>query len=197
MKTLLELELGDVQVLAAATVADALQIVQDSKPIDLLLLDLNLPDSQGFDGLTRLKQADPAMPVALVSGDEDGSTIRRASEAGADGYIPKTADPDILVHAVSLLLKGEVFFPRVLFEQTVGDASVAMMSEPISALPVLTERQTNVFDCIVQGLSNKEIARELLLTESTVKTHVAAILQKFQVSSRGKLMAQAGFPAQE
>jgi two-component system nitrate/nitrite response regulator NarL len=197
MKTLLEFELPDVQVQAVATVSDALHALEDFKTIDLLLLDLNLPDSSGFDGLARLKQADPAMPIALISGDEDGDTIRRASEAGADGFIPKTADPEVLIHAVGLLLKGEVFSPRVLFDQSVNNPNVAPSPASIPPLPLLIDRQTSVYDLILKGLSNKEIARQLLLTESTVKTHVAAILQKFQVNSRGKLIAQAGFSDQE
>jgi DNA-binding NarL/FixJ family response regulator len=191
MKALLELEIDGASVFAAASVADALHELEVSRPFDLVLLDLKLPDSNGFQGYTRLKQADPAMSIALISGEEDRETVNRARAEGVDGFIPKTADPRVIVNVVELLLTGEVFFPRVLFD---GEAAASERGPQTASRPErldLTRRQADVYRLVVAGLSNKEIARDLDLTESTVKTHVAAILQKAGASSRGKLIAHA------
>lgn len=191
MKALLELEIDAASVFLAASIAEALQTLEASKPFDLVLLDLKLPDANGFEGLIRLKQVDPAMSIALISGEEDRETISCARAEGADGFIPKTADPRVIVHVVELLLSGEVFFPRALFDSE--NALPGSHSKTRSDLDKidLTKRQADVYKLIVAGLSNKEIARNLDLTESTVKTHVAAILQKTGATSRGKLIAQS------
>jgi two-component system nitrate/nitrite response regulator NarL len=191
MKALLEIEVDGASVFLAASIAEALQTVEASQPFDLVLLDLKLPDANGFHGLARLKQADPAMSVALISGEEDRETVNRARAEGADGFIPKTADPRVIVNVVELLLTGEVFFPRVLFDgEAVSPGPLPEAGSRPERLD-LTKRQTDVYSLVVAGLSNKEIARDLELTESTVKTHVAAILQKAGATSRGKLIARS------
>lgn len=191
MKALLELEIDGASVFSAASVADALRELETSRPFDLVLLDLKLPDSNGFEGLARLKQADPAMSVALISGEEDRETVNRARAEGADGFIPKTADPRVIINVVELLLTGEVFFPRVLFDDEAASPERGSGAGSRPGRLDLTKRQADVYRLIVAGLSNKEIARDLDLTESTVKTHVAAILQKAGAASRGRLIANA------
>lgn len=190
MKNLLENEFPDMRVEAAGNIADAMTFLAARGDVDLVLMDLKLPDAVSLDGLTRLKQKYPAAPIALISGNEDNEVIGNALAVGADGFIPKSADPKILIHAVSLMLQGEIFLPRS-FLQSAKDGDT-MQGGPVAEMKItLTERQTDVFTLMYEGLSNKEIARRLDLSESTVKTHVSAVLKEFGTTSRAKAIARA------
>jgi two-component system nitrate/nitrite response regulator NarL len=188
VKNLLEGKFPDTTVQEATTIAEALDV---SVAIDLVLLDINLPDAKALDGLVRLKKNSPATAVALISGTDDNQMITSALSCGADGFIPKSADPQILVHAVSLILKGEIFLPRSFLKPG------SQISEPKSPIDrqsdpsKLTVRQQEVFLLMCQGLSNKEIARQLGLSESTIKTHVSAILRELGTNSRAKAIAKS------
>ena len=188
VKNLLEGEFTDIRVEGAETVATALSFLQRHTDVALVLMDFKLPDALAMDGLIRLKQAQPATPVAMISGMEDNDLIRSALANGADGFVPKSADPQILVNAVSLMLQGEIFLPRSFLKADRSDA-------PQPSLPIqkinLTGRQSDVLTLMCLGLSNKEIARKLDLSESTVKTHVSAILKELGTTSRTKAIAQA------
>lgn len=190
MKNLLEKEFADMRVEAAGTIADALAFLDDNTNFDLVLMDLKLPDAVGLDGLTRLKNLSPATPIALISGNEENAVISDALAVGVDGFIPKSADSKILIHAVSLMLQGEIFLPRSFFKSASG-ADVTPGDTMTSMQITLTERQTDVFTLMCEGLSNKEIARRLDLSESTIKTHVSAILKEFDTTSRTKAIARA------
>ncbi|MDV6228326.1 response regulator transcription factor [Nitratireductor aquimarinus] len=189
VKNLLESEFPDIRVEGADSVAAALRFLADIGDVDLVLMDLKLPDASELDGLTRLKQSHPASAVALISGTDDNETIRAALSIGADGFIPKSADPQILAHAVSLMLKGEMFLPRTFLQGYDPDGEVR--AEERGRNVILTDRQCEVFTLMREGLANKEIARQLELSESTVKTHVSAILKSFGTTSRAKAIARA------
>ncbi len=188
VKNLLESAFSDMRVEGAETVATALAYLHDHADVDLVLMDVKLPDAAAMDGLTRLKQAHPGTPVAMISGTEENYVINAALANGADGFIPKSADPQILVNAVPLMLQGEIFLPRRFLKADKGET--APTSLPIEEIS-LTERQSDVLSLMCVGLSNKEIARELDLSESTIKTHVSAILKELGTTSRTKAIAHA------
>ncbi|MBK0329024.1 response regulator transcription factor [Rhodobacteraceae bacterium F11138] len=188
VKNLLEGAFSDLRVEEAESVGTTLTFLQRHGDVDLVLMDFKLPDAMGMNGLTRVKQSHPASPVALISGTEDNEVIGAALASGADGFIPKSADPQILVNAVSLMLQGEIFLPRS-FLKTNG-AGASSVANPLGQTS-LTDRQSEVLSLMRSGLSNKEIARMLDLSESTVKTHVSAILRELGTTSRTKAIAQA------
>ncbi|WP_271272689.1 response regulator [Aliamphritea hakodatensis] len=186
--TLTELD-SELILLEADSVASVLQQLPEHEDIDAILLDLGLPDASQFSGLLAIKQQLPDVPVAILSAHDDEESVRGALEAGADGYIPKSGSKKVMLHALRLMLDGEVYLPSLLLH-----------SQPLTAAPVapadtdvrrdtvtgLTRRQLEVLDLIAQGLSNKEIARQLYCTEGTIKAHVTAILKTLGVSSRAK-----------
>lgn len=188
VKNLLEGAIADMRVEGADSVAAAMSFLEAHGDVDLVLMDFKLPDAAAMDGLTRVKQSYPATPIALISGTEDNNVIGAALASGADGFVPKSADPQILIDAVSLMLQGEIFLPRSFLKAEGG-------FEPSSNVPqsdiVLTDRQSDVLSHLCTGLSNKEIARNLGLSESTVKTHVSAILKGLGTNSRTKAIARA------
>ena len=155
-------------------------------PADLALLDLNMPGMNGVTGLRRLREMLPTLPVVVASGQDDAATIRAVLAAGAAGFIPKSERTEVLLNALRLVLAGGVYVPPRGLE----DAAVV---EPaaLAAAAVLTPRQRDVLRALSRGQPNKLIARELGLTEGTVKIHIAAILRALQARNRTEAVVRA------
>lgn len=149
--------------------------------VDLLLLDLNMPGSQGLYGLVSLRNTFPAVPIAIVSGSDTSDLVRKARALGALGFIPKSTKPDGMRRAVESLLRGESTFPDVEFQDDRLSTEDAELSGRIAKL---TPQQYTVWGLMRDGKLNKEIASDLAISEATVKAHVSAILKKLAVSNR-------------
>ncbi|MFQ5984850.1 MAG: response regulator [Alphaproteobacteria bacterium] len=176
------------EIVEAADADSTLARARDDGPFDLVLLDLAMPGMNGFEGLSALRQALPAVPIVILSASESRDDVRRAIECGARGYVLKSSNPEVLRHALPLVLAGEVYLPPVLAgpepafaakEQAVGRSAA-----PADPIAKLTPREREVLDGLVKGRSNKEIAQELALDEGTVKVHLKAVLRKLEVSNR-------------
>ena len=150
----------------------------DETRADVVMLDLNLPDVQGLDGLMRLRQAAPDLPIVVVSSIDDPRVIRAAISAGAAGFVPKHSRRDLFRAAFAAIARGEVFVP----EQT-GDGT-SPQDEALRRLSLLTRQQANILEQICAGKMNKQIAYDLSIAETTVKAHVTAIMRKLGVYSR-------------
>jgi DNA-binding NarL/FixJ family response regulator len=148
---------------------------------DLVLLDLNMPGMQGFSGLIYLCVQFPDVPVAIISANEEPRVMRRAINAGASGYIPKSVRSEDMRAALNTLLTGDVWLPA-----GVGHDPEKIDEDAASAarFASLTPQQMRVLMMLNDGLVNKQIAYELNVSEGTVKAHVSAILQKLGVMSR-------------
>lgn len=157
---------------------------------DLILADLMMPGMAWEDALAALAETAPEVPLVIVSALGDPGIVRRAVDLGAAGFIPKTAPGPVILQALKLVLSGGVYLPAEIL-----GAGEAPAPEPAAEDPVLarlTPRQRDVLALIGQGRSNKEIARQLDLSEGTVKLHVSAILKSLNVSNRtGAVVAAA------
>jgi DNA-binding NarL/FixJ family response regulator len=179
------------EVAEAASVDEALRAIDGAPGFDLVLCDLAMPGMNGVEGLAALCARLPDAPVVMLSAYEDQNDIVSALEAGARGYILKSSSEETLRNALALVLAGETYLPaNVFFDRArrwTGDRrSDAPAVPPDSPLAVLTSRQRDVLLHLIDGKSNKEIARDLGLLESTVKAHVKAILEKLGVDNRTK-----------
>ncbi len=153
----------------------------DSAETDLVLLDLTMPGVRGFSGLMYLRAQYPAVPVVIVSANDDPNVIRRCIGFGASGFIPKTLGVETMREAVAAVLAGGVWTPSdVDLNQGAGSET----NELVGRLATLTPQQVRVLMMLSEGLLNKQIAYELNVSEATVKAHVSAILQKLGVESR-------------
>lgn len=153
----------------------------DAADTDLVLLDLTMPGVRGFSGLMYLRAQYPAVPVVVVSANDDPGVIRRCIGFGASGFIPKTLGVEEMRGAVAAVLAGGVWTPPdVDLAQEAGSEA----SELVARLATLTPQQVRVLMMLSEGLLNKQIAYELNVSEATVKAHVSAILQKLGVESR-------------
>ena len=176
-------ELSDgARISTASTIAEA---VQKPDSFDLILLDLHLPDATGFDGLTRLKAHFDATPVVVVSSEENPQRIRESIEHGAMGFIPKTASSAVLFGALTQILGGETFLPPSCV------AGMATPTGPQGNGIHLSPRQREVLMKIIQGKPNKVIARELGISDHTVKSHVMAVLSVLGVRNRTEAVYRA------
>lgn len=180
------------QIEAGATlheVADfesALTLLDGDEEFDLVLLDLALPGIDGFAGLDILRRRYPAMPVAVVSAFDDTPTITRVLNLGASGFIPKAFSGEALLSAVREILAGNIFRPSGQQGSRLDDTTPVAPSK-FSVKPEevgLTDRQAQVLALMVRGLSNRDIADQLDLSEGTVKIHATAVFKALGVNSR-------------
>lgn len=167
----------------AHSIKDALERLAVDSAFDLALLDLAMPDVQGFDGLLQLRTRYPRLPVLVVSGHEDQKIIGEALSYGAAGYISKSVRKDALADAIRAVMDGGVYVPDT-YEPTPPDRQSTDRADMVQRLATLTPQQLKVLQMLRQGLLNKQIAYELQVGETTVKAHVSEILRKLNVYSR-------------
>lgn len=171
----------------AASAAEVVAAMSAHPDIDLVVLDLQMPDVHDLDLLTELCNIHPDIPVVVVSATEDCRIMQRAIEHGAAGFIPKSVANGVLVSAMQLVLSGGVYIPSELFGT--GDLeSPVGTGVPASGAPIqrdtFTSRQLDVLELMAGGHSNKSIANQLGLSEHTIKIHISAILRILDVNNR-------------
>jgi DNA-binding NarL/FixJ family response regulator len=181
--------------------ADARQAIRELEQneqngsVDLILLDLGLPDRDGFEMLGELGVRYPTIPVVVLSAYRDRATVTRALDAGALGFIPKSSHRDVMLSAFNLVFAGGIYVPPEVLglrEPTMGPKQPPPRPpNPASELG-LTDRQMDVLKLMLRGKSNKAISRALDVAEPTVKTHVSAIFKALRVTSRTEAVIAAG-----
>jgi DNA-binding NarL/FixJ family response regulator len=160
----------------AAAEKAAVDLCADGDPLALALVDLHMPGMGGVEGVRRLVAQ--GLRVAVVSGDDDPAVVRAAFAAGAVAFLPKSEGQEPMRQALRVVCEGGHWLPA----QVLADAPSAAPAQPDASS--LTPRQTDVLRCLMRGQPNKLIARELGLTEGTVKIHVAAILRSLRARNR-------------
>ncbi|MEO7855160.1 MAG: response regulator transcription factor [Rubrivivax sp.] len=151
----------------------------------LALVDLNMPGMNALQGLQTLRRDFPTLALLVASAQEDAPTIRAVLASGVNGFFPKTGAPELLGSAIHLVLAGEAYVPPGALAGLGGDAP----HRP--DLSGLTPRQRDVLMRLLHGHPNKLIARELGLTEGTVKIHIAAILRALGARNRTEAVVRA------
>jgi DNA-binding NarL/FixJ family response regulator len=205
----------DVTVVGAASAREGREALQSQSDVDLVLLDLQLGDANGFDVLVEFRAAYPALPVVVVSASDRTSDVIRSIDSGAMGFVPKRASNDTLFEALHMVMSGGIYVPPMSLtpdrraerpaDVKPGDppppflrrvTDTASMAEYQTAPSLeslgLTPRQSEVLTLLLQGKPNKLIARELGVSVETVKDHVAAVLRALGVSSRTQAVLAVG-----
>ncbi len=204
MRYVLQQLAEEVEILDCGSFSQGLQLAMANPDLDLALLDLKMPDSNGVSSLQLFHQRFPDIPLVVVSGSEQLDDIESVMNLGAMGFISKMSPSKTTLSALRVVLEGGVYIPPQLLQQTMaklepGPALNDKRSQRASKYG-LTPRQLQVLQLIGAGKSNKDISRKLNLAEGTVKIHVAAIYQALHVSSRIEAVETArrfGFIADE
>ena len=184
---------------SATSIASA---VAQPGPFDFILLDYGLPDSQGLQGLARVLQAHEDATVVMLSGDERPGLVHELVAAGAAGFVPKSSDMDTLLGALRTMLAGGIYLPPFVLQSpcatppdsrpaTEADHSQGPDTPPPDSGQRLSPRQLDCLLMLAQGKSNKVIARELCLADSTVKTHLSAAFKALGVGTRAEAVFKA------
>jgi DNA-binding NarL/FixJ family response regulator len=182
------------EVFEAGSLDEAVKILDDKGALDLVLLDLNMPGMNDLNGLVSVRRRFPAVPVVVVSANEDRGLVRDCIRAGASGFIPKSTPRDAIAVALRKVMAGEIYLPLGVGDLDEEDEAPEIDEESADIarrLLSLTQQQMRVLEMLGTGKLNKQIAFELSITETTVKAHVSAILQKLKVCSRTQAVVLA------
>jgi DNA-binding NarL/FixJ family response regulator len=185
-----------IEVFDAASAEAGRRLIDEHPDASLALLDLTLPGADGFELLADFRAAHPAVPVVVLSASERHVDVLRALDMGAMGYIPKRSANSVMLQALRLVLSGGIYVPAAAISADPGSVRPPPAAAPARARTTarelgLTDRQSEVLGCILQGLPNKLICRRLDLAEGTVKIHVAAILRALNVHNRTQAVIEA------
>jgi DNA-binding NarL/FixJ family response regulator len=175
----LKAEFDDLDVLEAESIPQLQQILDNHQSLDLLLLDLDIPGAQGFNNLLCVRQKYPELGVIIISGFEEKENIYKAMSHGAAGFIPKSTPVGDMIIAIKDVLDGKLWTPDGEFSSDNNQHT-----EIESKVGSLTPQQHKILLMFADGLLNKQIAYDLGVSESTVKTHASTIFLKLGVKNR-------------
>jgi len=189
---------SEASVFEAADALQAMRWIEQNPDLELILLDLNLPDRDGFEVLAELRERYPTVSVVVLSANDDRDSVTKALDSGAIGFIPKSARREVMLSAFNLIFSGGIYVPPEILARS-GPTPLSRhpissrSGKPVSAADLgLTDRQVDVLALMMQGKSNKAICRVLDLAEPTVKNHVTAILKALKATNRTEAVIAAG-----
>lgn len=184
MVSALRARIAGVEVLGADSAEEGLDVLLHNPDIDLVQIDVRLPGMNGFAALSVYGARFPSVSCVLVSGSDEAHYVKRAFDAGASGFIPKSLPVGEVTAAIQCVLDGGVYVPG----PSPGASRPAPARDPIAHL---TLRQLEVLRLLGEGYTNKEIARALDITERTAKAHVAAIFEALAADNRTQAVLTA------
>lgn len=207
LEFVLKENLPQAEITTAQSYTDIFAVLGERTDFDLIITDLAMPGAAWLPALTKIHSLMPDVPVVVISAVFDKEILQQTLDIGVAGYIPKTSSNALIIGAINLVLAGGVYIPREILyssrlEKGKDEAALKEYYQPLktlkkitdSAEPVqkgLTGRQIDIVKCIAEGLSNKQIAYKLHLTEGTVKVHITVILKVLNVKNRTSAVIEA------
>lgn len=166
---------SDISIVEASNYEEAVSLLNQYPDIDLALLDLMMPDKDGFTLLNYCRKNFPLVPCVVLSASKEQSDLNRALDSGALGFIPKDTTSKVMLNALRLIMSGEIYIPASMNRR---------LNNNQNTNESLTPRQQEVVAMMMKGLSNKKIASEMGIVEATIKMHITAIFKRLGVSNR-------------
>jgi DNA-binding NarL/FixJ family response regulator len=171
----------DIQIVESACLNSTMKALQENQDIDLVLLDLNMPDCENLYGLVRVTKDFPDIPVAVVSASDSVEVVAKVMSIGAKGFISKSSATLTIANALKQIMLGQIWLPEGMSAQIESGSPITNI---VKLVEKLTSKQREVLKLVQDGLLNKQIAYELSITEATVKAHISAVLRKLEVNTR-------------
>ncbi|MDO6569124.1 response regulator transcription factor [Alteromonas sp. 1_MG-2023] len=170
------------QILEAGSLDAALAILGEYDGIELVLLDLNMPGGEYFNGIISLREKYPDIPIGVVSGSDTVEVVAQVMSLGAQGFIPKVSATREMAQAIVDIIAGKKWLPEGMEDELekVDDELKLLLQR----FRELTPKQIQVLSFLRAGLMNKQIAHEMNVTEATIKAHISAILRKLEINTR-------------
>jgi DNA-binding NarL/FixJ family response regulator len=178
------LDAPDIEIVGDAESAEEMFDVIEGDPVDVVLLDIRMEGMTGLDALERIASDFPQVRVLMLSMHDQPGYVRRAIELGASGYLLKSAGRDEILAAITAVSEGETYIQGRLMEPLLADVTGSPRQTGR-----LSPREQQVLQLIADGSENKQIARELGLSEATVKTYIRGVFERLGVSSRAEAVA--------
>lgn len=184
LKQILELEKDIVVIAQASNGIEAVKLAREHKP-DIILMDINMPGINGLQAIKEIKQDKLTSKVIVLTIHEDREYLFKTLQMGAEGYVLKDAEPSVLIEAIRNVHGGQSFIQPNMTRELVKEFNRVTLHEKDKNLENnLTSREIEVLELIAEGMINKEIAKQLYISEKTVKNHVSNIFKKLDVSDR-------------
>lgn len=188
LKIALETESPGIEIVEAGDYEGLLRLIARGERPEAVILDLNMPGLVRQTGIMALRSRIAPAPILMLSASEESDDVFECLGAGASGYVPKSADIQTILFALSTVRSGGIYVPRELM---VGAMPLAGAKETREDRPNLTQRQTEVLRLAAEGHANKEIAFRLGISEGTVKTHLAVVMRLLSVRNRVQMLREA------
>ncbi|WP_315811052.1 response regulator transcription factor [Bradyrhizobium sp. SZCCHNR2028] len=183
----------DSVIFEASNGREAVHIVEEHPDISLILLDINLPDRDGFSVLRELRDRYATIAIVILSSSDDQDTVKRAFKLGALGFIPKTTEREVMLNAIKLVFSGGIYIPSEILEEPASPRLANKLATRDSPKGLgLTDRQIEVLALLMKGKSNKIIAKTLDMAVPTVKNHITVVLKALNVTSRTEAVIEVG-----
>jgi len=184
LKQILELEKDITVVAQASNGSEAVQLAKEFRP-DVILMDINMPGTNGLQAIKEIKQEKIESRIIVLTIHEDREYLFKTLQMGAEGYVLKDAEPSVLIDAIRNVFIGQSYIqPNMTMELVKEFNRVTMYEKQKHDENNLTFREIEVLELIAEGMINKEIAKQLFISEKTVKNHVSSIFRKLKVSDR-------------
>jgi DNA-binding NarL/FixJ family response regulator len=206
LEFILHENLQNIDLITAQSYTEIFSILEQDTSFDLIITDLAMPGANWLDAINKIHQILPETPIIIISAVFDKEILQQTLDIGVSGYIPKTASNNLIISAINLVLAGGVYIPHELMYSTKQADSSQEKKEYLAPLKTLekltsapsehtqkslTNRQIDIIKCIAEGLSNKQIAYKLNLTEGTIKVHITVILKILNVKNRTSAVIEA------
>lgn len=193
LEFILQKQYPEAQIVLASNYNDIFQILKEQKDFDLILTDLAMPGANWLDALKQIHTDCPDVPIIIISAVFDRQILQKTFDIGVSGYVSKSFSNSLIISAINLVMAGGIYVPPEVLQMSVQSSPepmrelLASLNEPKSDTTdnnILTPRQKEVLTCLADGLSNKQIAYRLGVSEGTIKIHITLLLRALEVTNR-------------
>lgn len=196
---ILQKEYANATIVTTNSYTGIFNILAEQKDFDLIITDLAMPGANWLEALKKIHQDCPEVPIIIISAVFERSILQKTFDIGVSGYVSKSFPNNLIISAINLVMAGGVYIPQELLRSDAFSTPEQINlllentdnSDPSDNNKILTPRQMDVLNCLAKGMPNKSIARELGLSEGTVKIHITLILRALEVSNRLSAVREA------